>query len=513
VTIKTQTRPLLRVGLLVVFIGIGAGVARTVSQRREINQVVATVSVDQGPLISALDGHLGRMFIGQGTTSDVGVLDVTRGMLVGTIAVAPTTGTEQIVDLNVDEQLHRLFVLTIPMIASAPFHGYINAFDASSKRQIYRVPVALGGTDGIVVIEPQTQRLAVLSFPNYLPNGVTSDPRRDMVYLTILNAESGRLVRTLGLHPPHRTTGGDGSSVGAPIAVDARTDQLYISAFDRSGVAIFNAIDGHLVRTAAIPHFTPTQGARLMGSAIIVNEQLERVYIVDTTPGKGTLTTLDAGTAQVLHAVPIDVSTPPVIDVRTRRVFIIDRRNGRVGILDALSGHMLGVTGVQIAPPQAPTSGMVVDTRSGRLFVLDQRRAMLSILDGTSGHLLHTVALGANPIGLAVDEHSGCVLVTTVGLLDGMRRPTGAGHVEVLDERTGMHIGPITTVGVAPYAVSIIPDAKRALVYNAGGTLRTADPWDRIPDWLRRALPFLPRPTANLRIVPSSVSVLDTSHC
>jgi DNA-binding beta-propeller fold protein YncE len=338
---------------------------------------------------------------------------------------------------------------------------------------------------------------------------------RDAVRLSILDATTGRLVRVVRLRPPRQT--GSGFSVGPPLAVDARTNQLYVSAFDRSGIDVFDASSGRLLRSVALPHFAPAQGVNLFGSAILVNERLDRVYVTNTTQGPETLTTLDASTGRVgrvLHAVRLSPGSAPVVDAATRRVFVANGASGRMLILDAVSGRLIGTVGIGVTarPWLRPQPWLVVDERSGRIVELPGGGATVNIRDGTTGRLLHTVTVGSNPTGVAIDEQNGRIFVTTLGPTDQMRGTTGTGSLEVVDERTGTLVRTVP-VGMAPYFVALDGPARRALVFNAGGgTVRVPNPWSWVPPWLRRVLPFLPAGVPRTRPVPASVTIVDMSH-
>ncbi len=54
--------------------------------------------------------------------------------------------------------------------------------------------------------------------------------------------------------------------------------------------------------------------------------------------------------------------------------------------------------------------------------------------------------------------------------------------------------------------------AMRVLDTRTGMLVRTIpDPWAWAPSWLRRRIPFAP-PSSRTRIIPSSVSILDTTR-
>jgi DNA-binding beta-propeller fold protein YncE len=506
---------------IIVLALVAALAAAVTSGRAGANPIVATVTIGQSrmPLLPALDTRTGRAFFWQWNAGDMrvlDVLDVSTGTLLKTVAIDLATMAMDEYDLVVNEQLGRVFTVSVPTTSLTlnVYVGRVIALDARTGRLLYRTPVTLGGTMNSMAVDTRARRVFVLGFPNYLPGGVRLDPVRDAVRLSILDATSGHLVRSLRLRPERQTGPGDDFSVGPPLAVDTRTNRLYVSAFDRSSIDVFDASSGRLLRSVALPHFAPTQGVTLMGSAILVNERLDRVYVTNTTQGPETLTTLDASTGRVLHAVRLNRGSTPVIDAATQRVFVANGASGRMLVLDAMSGRQIGTvgTGVTAQPWLRPQPWLVVDEHSGRIVELPGGGATVNIRDGTTERLLHTVTVGSNPAGVAIDEQNGCIFVTTLGPTDQMRGPTGTGSLEVVDERTGTLVRTVP-VGMAPYFVALDGPAGRALVFNAGGgTVRVPNPWSWVPPWLRRVLPFLPPGVPRTRTVPASVTIIDISH-
>jgi hypothetical protein len=87
----------------------------------------------------------------------------------------------------------------------------------------------------------------------------------------------------------------------------------------------------------------------------------------------------------------------------------------------------------------------------------------------------------------------------------------GAGGVSVLDAASGALQRNID-LGRIPRAVVVDAQARRAVVISGRGAASAPDAWDWVPPLLRRSLPFLSPPGAHTHIVPSSVTILDTSH-
>src|ERR671936_46525 len=115
---------------------------------------------------------------------------------------------------------------------------------------------------------------------------------------------------------------------------------------------------------------------------------------------------------------------------------------------------------------------VAVDERIGRAFVLNNAGNSVSMLDTATGTLLRTVAVGRDPLALAVDERTGHVFVAKneLGLQDQLSLalnccPRGKGSVTVLDARSGA-IQRTVHVGLSPLAIGVDQRTGRAFVIN-----------------------------------------------
>lgn len=205
-----------------------------------------------------------------------------------------------------------------------------------------------------------------------------------------------------------------------------------------------------------------------------------------------------------------------VADARLNRVFVLNQGDGSVSILDARSGAVL-----HTAPVGQSPGALALDDRTDRLFVVNRatdsngvlpiERGSVSVLDARNGALLRTVAVGWDPIDVAVDEQRGDVLVVNrnTGNTAFLR---GRGSVSVLDARSGV-VRRTITVGAAPVSVAVDEPTGHAFVPCEGGTIPAPDTtWGWLPSWLRRRLPFLPPPGPRTRTLPASVTVLDPAR-
>jgi YVTN family beta-propeller protein len=115
------------------------------------------------------------------------------------------------------------------------------------------------------------------------------------------------------------------------------------------------------------------------------------------------------------------------------------------------------------------------------------------VLDARSGAMVRTVAVGALPVDVALDEAGGRVWVVN----------QESNTVSVLDARSGTVLSTVA-VGLAPSAIAVDGRNGFAFVLNGGGTSPGTAAWNWVPGWLRRWL----RVDTGPRAIPGSVSML-----
>ena len=143
---------------------------------------------------------------------------------------------------------------------------------------------------------------------------------------------------------------------------------------------------------------------------------------------------------------------------------------------------------------------LAVDERAGRAFVIDAV-AGLRMMDARNGRVLLTIAVDAfpGPAAMAVDERIGRLFVVGSGGDDAW--------LSVLDTHTGRLLHRVA-VGPNPIAVALDAGMKRVYVLNAAGSVPSPDPWGWIPHWLRQRLGWLPRGASHTRVIPGSISII-----
>lgn len=351
------------------------------------------------------------------------------------------------------------------------------------------------------------------------PAGLAVDEQLTRVFVAgwgntghVLDARSGTPLYTA---PMGNVPSGAGFRL-RELIVSERTRRLFVANYyggasaeqPDSTVSVLDTANGRLVRTVRV-------GRGLI--ALAVDEKGEHVFGINRLDA--TVSMLDARNGIVLNTTLVGSYPLAVaIDDRTARVFVtgnafpiggIGGRLGHVDMLDAHTGALLSTVTVGVLP-----SALAVDAQTGRVFVTNSGSNTVSTLDARSGRVVRTVAVGRDPVAVAVDIHRRRIFVTSLNSsmpLMPEYNLLGNGSVSVLDARSGaiMHTIP---VGVNPTTLQVDERTARAFVVNSGGQIPVAGRWDWVPEWLRRWMPFLSQPRPRTRVVPGSVSVLDTSR-
>lgn len=154
---------------------------------------------------------------------------------------------------------------------------------------------------------------------------------------------------------------------------------------------------------------------------------------------------------------------------------LVARRVAVVAALLALVTAVALVRAVSASPvPRSVAVGanpvaLALDERAGRAFVLSD--SGVTAMDIRTGAVIYTVAVGGGASALAVDERSGRVFVAGTDAAGPTGSPIGAGSVSVFSARDGTLLRS-TEVGVTPSALAL--DARGGLLVVAGGSAPNA---------------------------------------
>ncbi|HWE63723.1 MAG TPA: hypothetical protein VHB98_18570 [Chloroflexota bacterium] len=304
--------------------------------------------------------------------------------------------------------------------------------------------------------------------------------------VSVLDARTGVVLHTVPVGPDPRA-----------VAVDEAHGQVLVANDDDSSIDLLDPSNGSVIRSLG-------GGANPHGVAVDRKDGHDFVL----SAGDGTVRMLDARTARLLHVAHL--SGMRLANSFSLSIIAADEHDGRVyvgtpaaiEVLDARTGAMLRTTAVD-----SGVVSLAVDQQTGHLFVLGP--STLQEFDGRTNSLLRRMPIGFHATALAVDPGTHRLFVTTTTTTSDTSASTESGRLLVLDERTGALLKTIA-VGPDPVAIALDPVDHRAYVVNAGGQVHTNVAWSWVPGWLQHWASFLPKP--GTQVQQGSVTVINTTQ-
>ncbi len=376
------------------------GRARDVRATASIPPTARIVAVGNTPVSAVVDERTGLVFVlnlnrppnpdpadapggARLVPGTVSVLDPLRGRVLCTMRVGANPAS-----IAVDARTARVFVAD---------RGPTTRDDVHFPPSIVSVLVA-GCPSGRPNKDP-IPALRTVSV-GYHPLQVAVDERAGHAFvidggtLRVLDGRTGAVLHTtevLSSTPPLDA-----------MAVDERDGRVYVAGYEYSGIHIFAAADGRIVRSIRV-------GAHL--SLIAVDTRLGHVFVVWESSEPSEADVLDAASGRVIGTAMIGAMPRAIVaDEWSERVFVLAGftefvpGDNNISELDARSGALLRT--ITVGPH---TMGMAVDTLTGRLYVASAQG--VSVLDGATGAVLRTLPLAMQPSSIVVDERTGQVIV------------------------------------------------------------------------------------------------------
>ena len=267
------------------------------------------------------------------------------------------------------------------------------------------------------------------------------------------------------------------------IAVDSRAGHVFAvntkQGNSPSTVSVLGATNGSLWRTVPV-------GVSAHG--IVVDDRLGRAFVANDADGQtraqNSVSVIDTRNGQEQRRVALSASLATMTVDRTVGHVFLGLYNGRVQVLNAANGRLIGAIAIGFTPRAS-----AVDERRGHALFVGSGRAgigHLSVLDTHGGRMLWKAMVGLAPSVVAIDIRQGHVFVGSAGRgLGACASPGGYclfGSVSMLDARNGRVL---RTINVGPNPVSIVTDeqTQRVFVVSAGnnqsdvGTVSVLDAW------------------------------------
>jgi len=460
---------------------IVAGLAAALALCAPAHDVVLNATTIGDPSMVGVDSRLGRAFIlddgvlaQQVTLDNHGGMEWTNSNTSNTLHVLDTRTGRIIKALDVPTTVHSMVVDAPTNRVFAFDQGLLQVVDARDGTLLNPVTVG-GGPDDLndyidtALVDARTGHIfATLDQQN---TGAPSAQR-----LLMLDGHTGVTLRTLSFppRPDAASTSSNGTSFisygpSLSLALDTRAGRLYVFNADRR-MSVVDTGSGRVLSTRRLPVSLMSAQADGRSGRIFAF-----VFVMPHGPVK-----LHTGLWQA----------------PARTLVMLDPRTGALRTIASITGF----------------DEITVDEDDNRVFIPDIALRTVTVLDGASGRILHTVALGAQPLQVMLDEPRHRALVT---LSAGYNATTADTHIAVLDARSRVLL---RTMSTGHSLTNVTVDTRTGHLVTTYDTLSSGQPDDRygwIPSWLRAHLPWVPPPPPSLgpnqRIITHTALTLDPS--
>jgi DNA-binding beta-propeller fold protein YncE len=357
---------------------------------------------------------------------------------------------------------------------------------------------------GVIARPPATSAWRVVIGPD--PVAMVVDAPAGRLYvmdhrdgvLRAIDTASGALVRRIAV-------GGSG-----PVAVDTGSGHIFVADAwngpDRTGVytdhAVVHMLDGRsgaLIRTIALGVDEDVlallaEGVQTGGGGRVVAVCASVALVLDARSG-AVLRRIRAGATPYAAAAALDPARGRafVLTSNARALDVLDVGRGTIVRMVVLGGYLTGVA---------------VDRSAGRVVIADAARGgQVRLLDEETLRLVGSLPVGDPPVAVAAGGHDASIIVA----VDARRQgggPGSRGHVLVVDGYSGLIRRRVSVTGT-PALVTVDPRGNHLFVGVLDDTgAGTPDPWDGLPAWLRRWLPWARPPTRGAD-APNMVETID----
>jgi len=429
-----------------------ASVTRRVRGTRVTHPVI-TVRPDLYGVV--VDPQAGHAFSG-GDEGHLLMVSTATGAVLRTVTLPSAVSQSASGTMVLAEREDHLFLLARAARGALP--DTVSMFDARGGLLLRTASLPAGGPASQIAVVARTARVFVLGL----------SPVSPVLHVSVLDAASGRVVRTIVLP---RLPGAVAASSGAGLAtleVDQRTGQVILTELDSATLHALDGTTGRVLWTRSLRPGLRVSAQRPLLRSPVVDAPSGHLFVADFPSGD--IRTLDARTGHLIRTVRV---TPGGVDMvaiqRTGHVAVF--YGGRVSMLDAASGRLLRTNIIGRVYDYGPA---VVDQASGRIFLSNSRTRSMVVLDGASGRMVRSVGVGQgqSPLLPLVDERADRVLVPTLGpIRAGM---AGNGSISVLNGRSGLLLRTIPT-GQGLSFVHVDEQTGHALIMSEDGHIQVID--------------------------------------
>jgi YVTN family beta-propeller protein len=275
------------------------------------------------------------------------------------------------------------------------------------------------------------------------------------------------------------------------VLTDPATGTVYVANIVDSTISVVNPASCNASNTAGCRHQAPTAAAGADPAGVAIDQAAGTIYVADA--GGNTVSVINAGMCNAARragcarpAATIAVGSQPggeAVDDATGTVYVANSGGNTVSVINARTCNAVRHSGCGQTPPTVTVgrhpSALAVDQITGTVYVANSAGNTVSVINARTcnavrhsgcGQTPPAIAVGPEPLGIAVNQITDTVYVTSLGNFTGKTVSVINGATCNAASRTGCRHKPATvTVGPAPFGIAIDQATNTIYVANNNG--------------------------------------------
>jgi YVTN family beta-propeller protein len=408
-------------------------------------QTPATVTVGLAPAVPAVDEATNTVYVPDSNPGGPASVSVIDGATCNATVTSGCGRTPPAISVGfntapaaaaVDQATNTVYVTSGLPNSTGTTLGLVDvidgaACDATVTSGCGQAPrtVTVGSTPIAVTVDPVTESVFVVN---------EEDSTVSVIDGAICNA-----VSTAGCaqRPPEVATGFNPGY----LDVDVATDTVYVANQNENTVSVLDGAACTLTHQSGCRHPAPTTTAGTGPQGIAVNQLTDTIYVGNQNDND--LTVIDGATCNASVRSGCGRAWPTVttgsfpqavaVDQATDTIYVANLNGNTVSVINGATCNAEVTSGCGRSPPTVQVGnkpdGIAVDQATDTIYVANGNDNTVSVIDGAGcnatvtsgcGHSPPVIAVGNNPIAVAVDQFTDTAYVAnagdnTVSVIDG----------------------------------------------------------------------------------------------
>jgi YVTN family beta-propeller protein len=279
------------------------------------------------------------------------------------------------------------------------------------------------------------------------------------------------------------------------VLTDPATGTVYVANFVDNTLSVVNPASCNASNTAGCRDEAPTAAVGANPAGIAVDQAADSIYVANS--GGNTVSVINAATCNAASragcaqpAASISVGSGPdgvAVDDTTGTTYVANSGGNTVSVINARTCNAIQHSGCGQSPPTITVGGgpsvLAVDQVTGTVYVANagsngqgntvsviNARTCNAIQHSGCGQSPPTITVGPDPLGIAVNQVTDTVYVTSLGQFTGNTVSVINGATCNAAQQSGCGQTPATvTVGPAPWGIAIDQATNTIYVANNNG--------------------------------------------